>query len=120
MEQSRFSGVIIRVSNLDICRAFYRDVLGLGAPVMDSNFWVEFRVSSVMSLFLEKTERDEKIAPPNERVAWLLQVPNLTEFAQKMEKYGYQKETASADRVGFPVRVYKDPEGNEFFVSEMK
>ena len=120
MEKNCFSGVVIRVNNLDICRPFYRDVLGLGAPVMDSNFWVEFRVNGTMSLFLEKAEWGEKIIPPNERVAWFLQVPSLAEFIQKMEKYGYQKETASADRVGFPVRVYKDPEGNEFFVSEMK
>ena len=55
MENSLF-GVVIQVSNLDLCRAFYRDVLGLGAPVMDSSFWVEFRLDSQSSLFLEKSE----------------------------------------------------------------
>ena len=54
MENSLF-GVVIQVSNLELCRAFYRDVLGLGAPVMDSSFWVEFRLDSQSSLFLEKS-----------------------------------------------------------------
>ena len=42
MKNSLF-GVIIKVNDLDLCRKFYRDVLNLGDPVLDSSFWVEFQ-----------------------------------------------------------------------------
>ena len=28
----------VRVTDLAVCRVFYRDVLGLGVPLVDSNF----------------------------------------------------------------------------------
>ena len=41
----RFYGAIIRVADLGTCRAFYQDVIGLGPPVVDSSFWVEFQIA---------------------------------------------------------------------------
>ena len=37
------SGVLIRVANLEQQRIFYRELLMLGNPVVDSAFWVESR-----------------------------------------------------------------------------
>ncbi len=115
-----FSGVVIRVQNLETCRSFYRDVLNLGVPVLDSNFWVEFRINGNTSLYLEKAECGEKIAAPNSRIAWMLHVKDLKAFEENMEKYGYHGNTDSADRIGFPVRYFQDPEGNGFYVAEIK
>ena len=42
MEYNRF-GVIVKVNNIDICRSFYRDVLKLGEPILDSTFRVVFK-----------------------------------------------------------------------------
>ena len=43
---TKIFGVVVRVRNLELCRAFYRDVLDLWTPLLDSNFWVEFRLGS--------------------------------------------------------------------------
>ena len=54
MESPRF-GIIIRVNDLDACRRFYRCVLELGDPALDSAFAVEFRLTPEISLYLEQT-----------------------------------------------------------------
>ncbi|NQZ59453.1 MAG: VOC family protein [Lentisphaeraceae bacterium] len=46
----RSYGIIISVADLDRARAFYRDVLGLGAPVVDSNHWIEFQMENGLIL----------------------------------------------------------------------
>lgn len=51
-------GFLLRTKNLDRMRVFYRDLLGLGAPVTDSGFWVEFRAGEGIRIILEKVEAD--------------------------------------------------------------
>ncbi len=115
MEKSLF-GIVIQVTNLDLCRAFYRDVLGLGSPVMDSTFWVEFRLETGGSLFLEKSEvlsATEK----GGRISWILRTDNPEELKSVLASYGYAGRKLSADQVGFPVYRFHDPEGNPFFIA---
>ena len=64
-------GIVVKVENLDLCRVFYRDILELGPPISDSNFWVEFRLQKDVSLVLElvaktafgSTILDPRLAP---------------------------------------------------------
>ena len=96
MEKSLF-GIVIQVTNLDLCRAFYRDVLGLGSPVMDSTFWVEFRLETGGSLFLEKSEvlsATEK----GGRISWILRIDNPEELKSVLASYGYAVEITSSMR----------------------
>ena len=53
MKKKHF-GIVIKVKNLTTCKVFYRDVLGLGDPVLDSNFRVEFQIDDSFCLILEK------------------------------------------------------------------
>jgi len=41
MNATRF-GLILKVNDLDACRIFYRDLLQLGEPVLDSTFAVVY------------------------------------------------------------------------------
>ena len=115
MEKS-FFGIVIQVSNLELCRAFYRDVLGLGAPVMDSTFWVEFRLDAGVSLFLEKSEVLDA-AEKRGRISWFLRSDNPEELMNVLSSYGYAGRKLPADQVGFPVYRFHDPEGNPFFIA---
>jgi len=110
---------LIRVSNLDTCRTFYRDVVGLGAPVMDSGFWVEFRSAGTV-ICLEKSEWGEPIPPASGRVALLLTVDSIDAFSKRMTDAGYSEAANSSDRFGFLVKCCRDPEGNLFYVTERK
>ncbi|MBR2426193.1 MAG: hypothetical protein IKB16_05560 [Lentisphaeria bacterium] len=120
MNKNTFSGIVIRVKDMDLCRSFYQNVVGLGAPVMDSSFWCEFNINGNSSLYLEKADIDETLHAATGRIAWMLQVPDLPAFTSQMEKSGYSVAHTSADRVGFIVYAYRDPEGNLFYVTEKR
>ena len=120
MEKTTFSGIVIRVKDLDLCRSFYQNVIGLGMPVMDSSFWCEFNINGNSSLYLEKADKDETLPASGGRIAWMLQVENIQAFAATMERSGYTQEHASADRMGFVVYAYRDPENNLFYVTEKR
>ncbi|HCG27567.1 MAG TPA: hypothetical protein DE060_15935 [Lentisphaeria bacterium] len=115
MENSLF-GVVIQVSNLDLCRAFYRDVLGLGAPVMDSSFWVEFRLDSQSSLFLEKSEVLDT-SRNGGRISWIYKTDDPDSLMDILASYGYVPKKIPTDQVGFTVYRLHDPEGNPFFIA---
>lgn len=48
--------ILLRVNNLDLCRGFYRDILNLGEPQLDSTFAVAFSLNGGAELVLEKTQ----------------------------------------------------------------
>ncbi len=110
-------GVVIKVRNLEQCRAFYRDVLDLGAPVMDSNFWVEFKICDQTSLYLEKAEWEDEIPQSQGRISWVYKVDDIDDFISRMKAYGFDAVVTNEDKVGFALYRFKDPEGNPFFVS---
>ena len=113
-------GVIIKVENIDICRSFYKEILGLGSPVMDSAFWVEFRLPGDFSLFLEKKEENEKISEIAGRISWIYKVEDIDKILAKLKEYGYQSLSEETDRIGIRTYVFRDPEGNPFYLSSSK
>ncbi|OGV53643.1 MAG: hypothetical protein A2X49_06220 [Lentisphaerae bacterium GWF2_52_8] len=115
MENS-FYGIIIKVENLDRCRSFYRDILGLGAPVLDSNFWVEFKLSGEVSLALEKAQSEEKMPISRGRISWICRVESLEEVINRLDQYGFQPLYEEESRLDFKMYVFCDPEGNPFYV----
>jgi predicted enzyme related to lactoylglutathione lyase len=119
MEDSLF-GVIIKVENIDICRSFYRDVLDIGPPVLDSNFWVEFRVPGCGSLILEKADEDETLAVVRGRISWIYRVEDVRVVLDRMEEYGFEAETKPDERLGYKVYLLRDPEGNQFYLTSSK
>jgi predicted enzyme related to lactoylglutathione lyase len=108
------SGVIIRVENLELCRAFYRDVLELGPPISDSNFWVEFRLPRDLSLVLERVGKGEKLPVGRGRISWLYQVPDLPQMMARLKESGCEPLAEEQERIGFRVAMFTDPEGNPF------
>ena len=110
-------GIVIKVKNLTLCKAFYRDILELGDPVLDSSFRVEFRFGEVFSLFLEKNSWEEPLPPVSGRTAWFYQCGNAAEIRQKMRAYGYPEPCIScADEAGMEFCRFTDPEGNLFYI----
>jgi predicted enzyme related to lactoylglutathione lyase len=115
-QENSLYGVIIRVENLDLCRAFYRDVLELGPPISDSNFWVEFRLQRDISLVLERVGKGEKLPVGRGRIAWLYQVPDLSQVAARLKEGGCEPISEEQERLGFRVVMFADPEGNPFYL----
>jgi predicted enzyme related to lactoylglutathione lyase len=112
-DQNNLYGVIVKVENLNACRAFYRDILNLGAPVLDSNFWVEFKISKSSSLILEKAAKGEKLPAGRGRISWMCVVDNLEETEQRLRENGYEP-ISEEKRLEIRVVNYCDPESNPF------
>ena len=110
------TGIVIKVKNLTSCKAFYRDILELGDPVLDSNFRVEFQRGS-FSLILEKTPWDDPLPPVSDRIIWLYRTADAKKIWAKMVSYGFQIPNLS-DVVANGERLcrFADPEGNPFYV----
>jgi predicted enzyme related to lactoylglutathione lyase len=113
--QNSLYGVIIKVENIDVCRSFYRDVLELGAPVIDSNFWVEFKLQEDVSIVLEQAPEGEKIPPGRDRVSWLYRIDHIEEMLSKLKEHGHQPHSEE-ERLGYKVYQFLDPEGNPFYL----
>lgn len=117
MEQ-QLQGIVIKVSNIEITRAFYRDVLKLGPPVMDSNFWVEFQLPCGSSLYLEKLGEKAASAAAKSRISWVYKTNDISAIIERLSEYGYESTTTREVRVGFQLFKFYDPEGNSFYISE--
>lgn len=111
-----FVGVTVKVENLDVARVFYRDTLELGAPVMDSTFWVEFKVGDKASLFLEQAHPEEKLVPTRGRVAWICETSNLEGIVAKLKELGHDPVAVATEKAGYQVLRFQDPEGNPFYL----
>ena len=115
--ENKKTGLVIKVKNLTPCKAFYRDILELGNPVLDSNFRVEFQCGNSFSLVLEKTPWDEPLQPPSDRIIWLYQMADAKTVWTKMVSYGFPVPNLS-EVVANGERLcrFADPEGNPFYV----
>jgi predicted enzyme related to lactoylglutathione lyase len=114
MENSLF-GIIIKVKNIDICRSFYRDVLKLGEPVMDSSFWVEFQTPNGFTLALEKSAA-RFLEHENSATAWICQVDNIEEARIRLRNHGFKVSIAKTLKMGETLFRCKDPENNVFYI----
>ncbi|HBC89397.1 MAG TPA: hypothetical protein DCZ94_20850 [Lentisphaeria bacterium] len=118
-KQNSLYGVIIKVENIDVCRSFYRDVLELGAPVIDSNFWIEFKLQDNVSLVLEQAAEGEKLPPGRDRISWLYRIEAIDDMLAKLKEHGHQPH-AEDERLGYKVYQFLDPEGNPFYLYSAK
>jgi catechol 2,3-dioxygenase-like lactoylglutathione lyase family enzyme len=113
---------VLSVSDLAAERAFYRDVIGLGDPVMNSNVWVEFKLDGA-SFCLEQAASSKAPLPPHGRTEFLFFIDSLEEFEKRYRSFGAA--TASAEGVpceqmGVRAIQYPDPEGNLFRVTDRR
>ena len=116
MKKTRF-GIVIKVNNLTSCKAFYRDILDLGDPVLDSNFRVEFQCGDSFSLVLEKSPWDAPLPAVSNRVVWLYEYADAKSVWTKMVSYGFQIPNLTEAIVnGERFCRFTDPEGNPFYV----
>lgn len=115
MKKKRF-GIVIKVRNLTVCKAFYRDVLGLGDPVLDSNFRVEFQIEDFFCLTLEKSPCDAVLPQTSGRISWLFDGDAET-IRDRLKAYGYAVPSLpGTEKKGEIYCWFSDPEGNPFYV----
>jgi len=109
------SGVLIRVKDINKQRAFYRELLKLGDPVVDSTFWVEFAAPDGSRIILEKSEAGylEHITSATTLV---LCTPHLKAIRQDLEDHNYPITDEEKVHPGEAFYRGQDPEGNIFYL----
>jgi catechol 2,3-dioxygenase-like lactoylglutathione lyase family enzyme len=115
--------LVLSVADIATERAFYRDVVGLGEPVMNSNVWVEFKLDGGTSFCLEQAAPTKAPVPPHSRTEFLFFVDSLDEFEKRYRSFGFQsaqEEGVPCEQTGFHAVQYPDPEGNLFRVTDKR
>ncbi len=112
--KSRIYAVVIRTNNIENLRNFYRDVLDLGPPVVDSNHWVEFKLGEATNLVLEAIDPDasDTCVESGSRVDWALRIDDLDAEKERLAEAKLEPAGEEADRFGKRVLKYLDPDGN--------
>lgn len=114
MKNSLF-GVIIKVNNIDLCRNFYRNVLKLSSPVIDSSFCVEFQVSDNFFLMLEKTDA-RFLEHESSATSWSYKVADIKEVEYLARLHGYKLHMDKRSHEGEILYRCQDPEKNIFYI----
>jgi catechol 2,3-dioxygenase-like lactoylglutathione lyase family enzyme len=115
--------LVLTVADIAAERAFYRNVVGLGEPVMNSNVWVEFKLDGGASFCLEQAASSKAPLPPHSRTEFLFFVDSLDEFEKRYRASGIQGDSAEGipcEQMGFHAVQHPDPEGNLFRVTDRR
>lgn len=114
----RFYGAVLRVANLEDCRRFYRDVVGLGPPVIDSNFWVEFECPGTgMIIALEQNPAAQATSTlVCGTVGVCLEAKDLSTFEERLARFGVHPQRKTRLPCGRQALFFLDPENNPFLV----
>ena len=114
---------VLSVADIAAQRKFYRDVVGLGEPVMNSNIWVEFKLGGGASFCLEQAAPNKPPLPPHSRTEFLFLVDSLDEFEKRYHASGIlgtSEEGLPCEQIGIRAVQYPDPEGNLFRVTDRR
>ena len=114
--------LVLQVADIAAERTFYRDIVGLGEPVMNSNVWVEFKLGEC-SFCLEQAASSKAPLPPHSRIEFLFFVDSLDEFEKRYRALDFPGASAEGEGIpcghmGIRALQYADPEGNLFRVTD--
>ena len=107
--------IIILVNSLEQCRYFYREMIKLGEPVIDSSESVVFKLSENCNLVLEETKA-KYLEHTSSAVSWSIEVEDFDTICAGLEKNSH---TSGEEFIRFGRRTRRvcDPESNPFFIT---
>lgn len=104
--------IVILVENIDVCRYFYRESLGLGEPILDSSFQVIFALGEASRLVLEKCAMPY-LEHASSACRFTICPDEPKHFIGSLQKNGISLNDGF-DRSGRKILYGSDPEGNVF------
>lgn len=109
--------VVVKVNDLDTCRAFYRDLLDLGEPSIDSSFAVRFTLSDDFCLILEKVSAPF-LEHASAATCWSFECSDIPALSKRLDDCGYAPLTPLRGSCRTDFYRGRDPENNVFLVRE--
>lgn len=112
--EGQIYSLVLRIRDMQKCRTFYRDILGLGTPLLDSPFWVEFQICNGGKLCLEAIDPKTVLARQESSPVWMLEADE--DLTEQLASYRLPNQRTPSI-MGYSVTAYKDPEGNVFYLT---
>ena len=104
-------GTLIRVKEINKLKNFQRDVIGLGDPVVDSNFWVEFKLAGNGLLVLEQGTNMSSSSKTS-HLSCLIYVSDFELTMKTLKSRELKPELPAQEIPGRVTATVMDPEGN--------
>ena len=112
MENSEFHyGCLIRVKDLTKVKSFYGETLEFGSPILDSSFWVEYKLPDNGILALEQASTVH-LDDDRQDVLCLVEVDDMSSLMKRLEERQVRAILPSVEVPGRETVSVKDPEGN--------
>ena len=108
-------GIVIKVNDLDLCRMFYRDVIGFGQPCFDSSFAVQFQLTGNLRLTLEKNTAPF-LEHASAATTWFFESSDISGIAQRLLDSGFARLVPAAEFGSSGYFRGRDPENNMFYI----
>jgi predicted enzyme related to lactoylglutathione lyase len=106
--------IFIYCEDLAKQRAFYEQAFGLGKPVVDAKWWVEFALGhgSHFALHQGKPELFAGVNRAKSTIKFSVEVDDIKALAEKVKGLGAKFHYEPRSEYGFWLAEFEDPEGN--------
>ncbi len=111
---NRINVVFLYVQDLPKLRAFYEQGFGLGKPVVDAKWWVEYEIGDGSHLALHKADDAHFVGANRQKntVKFCIDVSDINHYTEKLTSLGAKFHYAPRLEYGFYLAEFEDPEGN--------
>jgi predicted enzyme related to lactoylglutathione lyase len=106
--------VFLYAQDLARLRSFYEQAFGLGKPVIDAKWWVEYAFGDGSHLALHQADPSHFQGANRERttVKFSVAVTDITGMTERLKQLGARFHFEPRREYGFWLAEFEDPEGN--------
>ena len=118
MDRENLFGIVIRTSDIQRSRFFFSNILMLGEPELDSNFWLSYALPGGGDLFVEASPAPPVMLEGYRRMPWVYRPDDPEKVLASLRKAGYNTEAKVLEQGEMTLHRVTDPDDNIFFVAE--
>jgi predicted enzyme related to lactoylglutathione lyase len=110
----RINVVFLYVLDLPKVRKFYETAFGLGKPLVDAKWWVEYEVGDGSHLAFHQLDAQhaQRAGLGPGAVKFSFEVDDIQAYAAKLKELGAHFRYEPRKEYGFWLAEFEDPEGN--------
>lgn len=110
----RINVVFLYVLDLPKVRKFYESAFGLGTPVVDAKWWVQYKLGDGSDLAFHQIDAQhaERAGLGQGSVRFSIEVDDICAYTEKLKALGATFRYEPRKEYGFWLAEFEDPEGN--------
>ncbi|MBI5154068.1 hypothetical protein HZA57_02430 [Candidatus Poribacteria bacterium] len=114
MKINQINAVFVYVQDIERSKEFYQRMLDLGAPAVETPFWVEWKLpkGSDFAICKASDERLESMVPARSSVKFSMVVDDMMKCYSELFARGARLLSQPQQGAGFLFLEFQDPDGN--------